>query len=252
MSEQQPIRQGDWQALILRLTAFTTPSERVSGDEWWETLVGHPSETQTKRKSLVSQEVGQLASGQLILTIEPGRIDWRLVPLKTEELPVEEIPMIGGVSQGLDVFTPLMRRWLQEFSPNLQRLAFGADLALPVTSRVEGYEQIASYLRYVNIDPQRSQDLLYQINRPRSSRTNISNLTINRLSKWSVKMLAIGQVSMGQTINLAEFGLPFCSLEVDINTAAEFEDVFSRDQLLVIFDDLVDMGMEIAREGDIP
>jgi len=254
MSEQQPVQQGEWLATVLRLTAFSDTAESLSGDGWWESIVGKPSEEQTKRISLVVQELGPYASGRLVLTIQPSIIDWRLVPPETEEIPSEGVPTIGGFSQGLDAFMPPMLRWLGDFSPNLRRLAFGAELSLPVTNRVEGYELIAPYLRNsVKIDTQGSQDLIYQINRPRTSKANIPDLRINRLSNWSVKTFATALLSIGQTIDFpTELGVPFSSLQVDINTAAEYKAKLPRDQLQIIFRELVEMGKEIAREGDIP
>jgi hypothetical protein len=69
---------------------------------------------------------------------------------------------------------------------------------------------------------------------------------------WSVKTFVFGRVSVAQTIELANLGIPHSSLEMDINTIAEYKDVLPHEQLLSIFDELVEMGIEIAREGDIP
>jgi len=162
---------------------------------------------------------------------------------------------IGPVREALDIFSPLMRRWFElESCPPVQRLAFGAILRQPVNDQQSGYRQISAYLPFVKLDAENSSDFSYQINRPRVSTSGFAELKINRLSKWSVVagqsiQFAVGLTSARYLPGRAYFA---CHLEVDINTAAEFQGELPRDQLPQIFQELVDLGIEIAREGDIP
>jgi hypothetical protein len=43
-----------------------------------------------------------------------------------------------------------------------------------------------------------------------------------------------------------------CRIELDINTVPDFPGELDREILQPIFGDLVDLGQEIVREGDIP
>jgi hypothetical protein len=132
MSEQQPEQQvppNEWQALALRLTAFPrglVVVPRAGG--WWADLVGEEPEGYTYRKTMELQEVGLLGSRQLKLSAIPPRIDWRLSPPEPIILPEEGLPSVGTLSQGLEIFLPLMFRWLEQRCHDLQRLAFGAEL----------------------------------------------------------------------------------------------------------------------------
>jgi len=134
----------------------------------------------------------------------------------------------------------LMLRWLAGCPP-LQRLAFGAVLTRPVDDLLTGYRQISDYLPFVQLDPESSSDFSYQINRPRNS-TVISGLRINRFSRWSVARV------FASTFD-TQIG---CRVELDINTAQEFQGELPQEKLPVIIQELVDLGKEIAENGDIP
>jgi len=43
-----------------------------------------------------------------------------------------------------------------------------------------------------------------------------------------------------------------CNVELDISTDKEFQSELPREQLSIIFQELVELGKEIARDGDIP
>jgi len=123
---------------------------------------------------------------------------------------------------------------------------------LPVDDRPSGYRKLGSYLPGIQIDPEGSSDFLYQINRPRKARLNIPSLRINRLSNWSVSRIDIGGQFGAQTIELPGLEQYACRLELDINTAPDFQEILVREQLRSTFEELVDLGKEIAARGDIP
>jgi hypothetical protein len=123
---------------------------------------------------------------------------------------------IGSIQDGLDSFLELMSRWFK-ISPPLRRLAFGAILALPVDDRKSGYELIGNYLANVKLDPIGSSDFLYQINRLRNSQL-ISDLEINRLSKWSVVKRGLARVDLLPEARVSLFPSSdtfSCRLELD-------------------------------------
>jgi hypothetical protein len=145
-----------------------------------------------------------------------------------------------------------MTKWIQTLP--MIRLAFGAVLLQPVDGLAEGYRLLSSYVQ-LQIDPENTSDLLYQINRRRVSSSGITGLTINRLAKWSVLRLQrnLFMLSPGSPVQSHTQSEAFaCRLELDINTAPEFEGELPQAELPSLIQELVEMGREIAEQGDIP
>lgn len=253
LEDEQHPNAIDWQAESFRLTAFLSPSTQIREQDWWKKLTGDSPDRKTSEpKAGIQQEEGRFkdeqTDGQLVLTIQPTRIDWQLVPLLDD--PNSVVPAIGTFSESVNLFLKLMLRWLEN-SPSIQRLAFGAVLNKPVNSSKEGYKQISSYLSF-DLD-ENSSDFLYQINRPRkSTSTGISDLLINRLSKWSVSILAGFAFDPSKPEQYITRPPQFSvRLELDINTTPDFSIERNSESLPEIFQELVEMGKEIATKGDI-
>lgn len=247
-----------WQAELLRFTAFTNSPIDVSQDigqlSWWSDLVGTPSDAKVTRSAVGEyQEEGSFAGGRLILRVDPTRIDWVLTPTPNQQQENPEgYTVIGQFQELLDQFLPLMRRWLEVSSCfPVQRLAFGGVLAQPVGSLEEGYRLLLPYLPDVRLAPEGLSDFFYQINRPRMSQS-VEGLQINRLCKWGVVLQQtltlnfLGQVSTGQ--GQSYFA---CRLELDINTAPDFRGGFSKEQALIVLQELVSLTKEVAEKGDV-
>ena len=228
----------------------------ITRPTWWTDLVGEPSENRIAQPRRGGQhEEGPFEGGKLVLRVEPTRIDWLFTPIGQREPELEGIPPVGPFPHLLDAFLRVMRRWFElETCPPVQRLAFGAILLQRVEDRQTGYRQIAAYLPSIQLDPEGSSDFSYQINRPRESASGVSGLRINRLSKWSVASWLSQELSIRPESVRHSRGQPFfaCRLEVDVNTAQDFQDELSRAQLPRIFQELVDLGQEIVNRGDIP
>jgi hypothetical protein len=242
----------DWQAESFRLTAFLSPSAQVLEQDWWKTLTSEfPDRKTSELKIGLQQEEGKFkdekTEGTLVLTVQPTRVDWQLIP------PIDNLvsgfPTLGSFANCLDSFLVLMLRWI-ELAPPIQRLAFGAVLTKSVDSSKEGYQWVSSYLPF-NLDEE-SSDFLYQINRPiKATSTENADLLINRLSKWSVNLLAgfnIDPIRPEQFISrLPQFSV---RLELDINTTADPSVELNSEQLPQIFQELVELGRKIAIQGD--
>lgn len=251
MDSFQPL---DWQVENLRMTAFPSPSVQFDPEtNWWNDLMGAPPETSIHRarQGLLRQE-GQLEDKRLILTIQPDRINWLLTAIEVEE--EIDLPIIGPFEEMLGIFLPLMLRWFElDTCPPLSRLAFGAVLLSPVDTKQLGYQQLDSFLPSVELDTEGISDFLYQINRPRDTITQIEGLQINRLSKWNVATLRqvnfiVGQTTVRTSPRQEVFA---CRLELDINTHQDFNGELLPEQLPEVFNELVNLGREITREGDI-
>jgi hypothetical protein len=246
-----------WLAESLRLTAFPTaaaPFEFANATGWWQELVGQPPEAHVARPRLSGfQDQGSFAGGSLVLSTQPIRIDWYLAPpAPPEEVQGPDVPSVGSLLESVPLFSEAMNRWLP-LAPRIERLAFGAVAVMPVDTREEGYIRLSALLHELRIDPRGSTDLFYQINRPRASRLQIPNLRINRLSKWSVALVQRVTVIVGtdavQQVTDRE-PVSVCRVEIDISTTP-FPGELPQDQVLALFDELADLGLEIILRGDI-
>lgn len=246
----------DWQTESLRLTAFLRRPEDAPALGVWRDLVGNDPETsQARPRESAVIEAGPYEPGWLTLEGNPVRVDWRFSVNLQDKDALSELPFLGHFETVQRQFGTLMKRWLKKCPP-LDRLAFGAILGLPVQGHVEGYRLLGSYLPKVEIDPKHSQDLLYQINRRRPSRSGIADLEINRLSKWSVSRMTTGIIGIFPSRARAQFmgtgeTSTACRLELDISTAPEFETGLKKTMFSSLFDELVELGAEIALGGDI-
>ena len=245
-----------WQVQTLRITAFPSPAARVTEPSWWPDLIEDlPEKRISQPRSGEQQEESAFANGKLILGVGLIRIDWVYTVADDPKFEVEGFSTVGTFPEALRIFRPLIQRWFAlETCPPIQRLAFGTILWQPAEDRQAAYRQLAPYLPAVQLDPERSTDFAYQINRPRPSRGGIADLTINRLSKWAAMALGRAQLAVGAP-SIAYLDSPVtiaARVEMDINTVPEFRGEFVREQLPELFNELVDLGSEIARQGDIP
>ena len=245
-----------WQSSTLRLTAFLGPTARVSENTWWADLIGKPPESRTIRQQKGEQnDQGPFEQGTIALNVNPARVDWLFVPKVDPEKFEGNMPTVGSFPEVVDLFLKFMQRWLTPpMCPPIQRLAFGAILHQPVDRRASGYALLNSFLPAVDVDPQNSSDLLYQINRPRQSTCGVKDLLINRVSKWSVMSVQFVGIQVDQAPTTKILGPEnfACNVELDISTDKEFQSELPREQLSIIFQELVELGKEIARDGDIP
>jgi len=242
------MRIDDWRPEALRLTAF--PAEPQSGDATgWQRVTGaEPVERTQQPRVGQSHEAGPFARGLLRLIREPARIEWRYEPVFTDE---NDDGLLGPLAEELNSWLPLMSRWL-EGAPDLMRLAFGAVLAHEVPDKEEGYRLLGGMLPSVKLNPG-SSDFLYRINRQRPSGLD-AKVLINRLSTWTVRYVThVGfRIVAGKPLPPEPGPRSYAvRLELDINTAAEYDGRFSKDRLVARFRELVELGKEIADKGDV-
>ena len=254
MNINSELYKSGWNVELLRFTGFLTPNVQVGEPSWWEKIVGEKSETRLYRsKKGQFQEKGLLDDGEFVLGIEPFRIDWifRVIESQGENIKSS----LGAFKDVVNSFLSLMNKWfLMDNLPTLQRVAFGAVIFQPVESRKIGYEKLSKYLsESVKMDPDGSSDFIYQINRQRKSKLKIPDLLINRLTKWSVqryRLIGIAFEPESKTIYEGQENFA-CRLELDINTIPNSEINFDADKYKNIFNELINLGIEISEKGDI-
>lgn len=250
----QKIQSGDpnlWQCQHLRVTAFPTKLELDVQQSWWNDLFGTTAEKITDdKKQFLHQETGTLEGNPFILKMQPGRIDWNYVARQELSELMEGIPALGPFLNTLEYFSPLMLKWLGN-CPELKRLAFGAVLLQPAADHVSAYESLGKYLRSVEVDPNTT-DFNFQINRRRVSKVGIPSLEINRLTRWSALKMGV-QITAPTGSELAAPAYRYAArLDLDINTVQEFEGPLPSNKHAGLYHELVELGREIAANGEIP
>ncbi len=242
---------GLWHAEQLRLTAFLCQPLPGTEISWWEELVGAPPDnTEFTSKRMGRSDRGRFEKGMLVLVLNPARVDWRYVPLVDPEQLMEGFPSLGPLPGAIESFVPLMLRWLGDpNAPSIQRLAFGAILTQMAKDHRSAYALLGSYLPFVEVDPA-SSDLNFQVNRRRDCKSGIQNLQLNRLGKWSAAKMSL-QMPSGEDQPIAAGDHFACRLELDINTSADYRAELPKERLGQLFEELVELGKEIASKGDV-
>jgi len=251
MSESS-VQPSDWFVENMRFTAFL--QEAVAKQpNWWEEITSEPPDKKTSHpKEGFFQDEGIYRGSNLILSINPFRVDWILRAYVND--PDLGLPIIGDLINIEKIFFELIETWLDISNP-IKRIAFGAILLNPVQSITDGYKKISEFLPSVDIDENNSSDFLYQINRSRKS-SIIDDLTINRLSKWSVAEINALLFEVNQDDKLST--KPFqgsrsiaCRMELDINTSQHLSIALEKERLKPLLAELASLGNEIAEKGDI-
>jgi hypothetical protein len=146
-----------------------------------------------------------------------------------------------------------MGGWLGDEPFEIDRIAFGANLILPVNDRKEGLNCIGEFVPAIKIDPE-LHDINIRLNRRRSIDLT-RKVIINRLANWSVVKSSQKQLVMSnrgeQTIR--DFGEDIYAvrLDLDINTVPDVDNKLEGLDRRKVFELLVDMATEIAHKGDI-
>jgi hypothetical protein len=236
------------------VTAFPRDPVRVDQLPGWNQLLGtEPQIAQSLPRQGARIEAGPHQSGWVVLEANPVRIDWKFSP--QPDAPSPSIwDTVGELAQAEATLRPLMQRWFRQ-SPPLYRVAFGAVLLKPVDDLAMGYHILGSMLPLIQLDPTGSSDFMYQINRRRRSKSDVRDLEINRLSKWSVahrKTISMGISPSPSPADETGPGLYACRLELDINSVPISNRVIKKSHLPRLLDEFIELANEIAVEGDKP
>ena len=256
MSERHQLDQSvAWEAETLRFTAFPPPSVSFEIRPLWEQLVGHAPEEITEKPQLgFRQETGPLGDQHLFIVQQLSRVDiiFGVHPSRSASVPEMQLISTGSYDRASSEHTPVVRRWLAT-APTLGRLAYGPVLIHRVNGKEEGYRVLQRLLPRLPIDPVNSQDLFWQINRPRASAV-IPELRLNKLTRWTVirgrrleVVQGVGQVELVQT-PLDE--LSAVRLETDLFTDPARP--LPSEEVMNLFDELQSLAHEIMEHGDVP
>ena len=241
-----------WLATQLRFTAFPTGSAVVDPDKWWQAVAqGDPDHVQLQPKVNVAEFRGEFGEGQLVLGINPSRIDW-IYLAKEDEFGLSQT--LGTIAGAFGVFDGALRTWLtRPDCPHMQRVAFGLILRMDVDSREEGYRALDEFLPGMRLSENAS-DLLYQINRPRVVEIGAQEIEVNRLSRWHVVMAQVARGSVTESIPMLAEATQriYAQVELDINTAPTESLSLRPDAMADVLATFAELAYEIAEKGDVP
>jgi hypothetical protein len=245
-----------WQAETLRVTTFPgTPLEPEKTAHWWTQTVGSEPAQRTYKPGQSALEVkGDWDGHNLLLKVVRNRVDWLLNP-GPSDIESRPLPAVGSLDV-LSPFAKLVQTWLGTTAGPWQRLAFGAELFLPVRELEDSKKELRRFVPDVNVDAVGLiSDFSIALNKIRESRSGIKDLLINRGMKWSVVIwktmsvtvtAGVGNANLDQNLSRA------VQLVLDINTSPEYTRRFDADQASRLILEFQELALEICDRGAIP
>jgi hypothetical protein len=237
-----------WQAVQLRVTLFGAPDIRTEAGRWWKMVTGEEPESVTDQPKVgIHVEQGPFLDGTLVLNVGLNRYSWELVSLIDFQKGIEDFPKIGPFPAARDSFLKAIEAWLPSAPPTV-RVAFGANVVLPRESKADTYVFLAGMLPF-RLDPDRTGDFLYRVNRYATSGRAVPGLRINRLRTWHAVAFKVNAGVVGSAKQLVH-EQSACLLELDINTDAERGEEVPPDQLPGLLRELVELGTDVIARGE--
>jgi hypothetical protein len=239
-----------WLARLVRLTAFLTTPWEV-GDDAWERLTGEqPDRDLNNPKQRTRLQVGAWQGVSLQLQVAPGRID--LVASVQQDPAGEDVPFPPAV-EIVPRFLEIAQNWLPEAGFQAKRLALGLNGLLSQDERATAYSLLNELVPSIRIDPNKSTDLLFQINWPADSQI-LEGTTLNRLTKWSWLRFHVVEFELSafdaRPAMAPTTSSGYVSVECDNSTPAEREDSFDPQELVAIYDELAGLAWRNLEFGE--
>ena len=244
-----------WNVESLRATTFHSVGEfTLEASQVWEIATNEkPEQVSSRPREGLTQAEGTYDNKALLVVCRPDRIDLNIRPVP----PPPNVPVTGFVTMGplLDLLPPFLgvsKNWLRA-GPASTRIAFGSVLLLEVADLVSGNRMMEELISSVKLDAEGYSDFFFQINRRRKSAAR-EGVLINRLTKWSVIQGGGIGVSVHPGVEPRVVHSPeffSCRLELDMNTAGFLDSPLPGSDSIDLFDELVQLGQEIASQGDI-
>jgi hypothetical protein len=248
--KKRPSEQG-WFAESIRVTAFCDDPPTDAASLWWAQFVGRPPEREEiKPLEGLKRIEGPLPGldpklGRLNLLTQVGRVDWVVGSVGST---LGAMPMLGSYNDIAQALINVVGAWLSSGPVPIRRLAWGATLNKPASTREEGYALMAKMLPFDL--PADSSDLVFRINRPIASSVD-HNLTLNRLMTWGVLQVdtvalgsddAVGRIVPGSSVFV-------CRLELDISTPPGRSEPLPSDAIDKLLTEMVRISGGIAEVG---
>lgn len=240
-----------------------------NGSEIFQEVYGSPAENESVQKLKFRSEYSTIRDGVKYSAVLTGpRLDLIVSPQGSVPLGTPtSLDSLASASQSNDVladfavipcvpesvrisFFEAAQRTLVSV-PDITRLAFGEFFFLSATSKLEAYEKLNIQLPDLKLNPVRSSDLFYRINRSREIVLGDKKTTINRLAEWTAPALTM-QIKSNpvDTTTIVAFA---AATRTDINTALSPDlSKFGDAELKSITRMLFEFSAELIEKGDMP
>jgi hypothetical protein len=239
-----------WQLASIRLTAFSAAGAS-DADAIFKDFFGSEPDSATTQKSAFLTELASTHQGVVQqVSVAGPKVDV-VATAPFDAMSKQPLPILPNAQELRSLFQQKAQQLLDRVS-NVQRLAVGEHLLIPSESRVDAYERLQSFLPSVALDPQKSSDFFYRINRSRQIKVGEHEITVNRLSQWGCIAfnVELASADVRKTANIGEA----VSLITDINSAptVPIASVLSKQQQGDLISILFDLSREIGEKGDVP
>ncbi|MEK7577529.1 MAG: hypothetical protein AAB492_02830 [Patescibacteria group bacterium] len=240
-----------WSAQQLRISIFPTSTWNASVDLWPQvTGTEKEKETTNSKTGEIIQE-GWYNKQKLVLAVNPVKIDLILTVSIPAHIEKGEtiVDTLGSLDEALKVFQSLVNMWLlNKQLPEVNRLAFGAQLIKIMPSREAVYKELAGYTP-INLNPTIMTDFKFEINLLTKSKI-FKTLGLNRLTKWGALQLTPEASIVGQSVPVHKYPtINFARVELDINTSQHNKDILDKKILSSLYSELIGLGYELSVEG---
>lgn len=237
-----------WQAESLRVTFIANEPVAAAGKNWWQAATGSPPDTIVSKQNISEHsESGAFGNGQLEMKVMFNRVDWLYTPTAS---PGDALSTLGCAKDVFDALKAPMAAWLHVSDTPYVRIAYCPTVLRPVEDLVGGYRMVASYLPFLQIDPEVAKDVFFQINFPCKSNI-LDEMTINRLNRFMCATAQIINMGPGQLVPLIQTQ-HYCRAELDFNTDAERSTPIPSDICVDLISELVDFCREVMNNGVHP
>ena len=235
-----------WLTESLRFTAFSVDTKELRLASFEQLENGSAEQIIERPNQNIRQETGKLGAHRFIIQCRAGRADFSL-SMKSVS-PPPQVNNIGPFQEAMTLLIATIELWFRK-APPLKRLAIAPTLVMPFNSRLDAQKRAKKFLPKLDFDPELDRDFLWQINRPRNSKS-ISGLIINRVNRWQIFDLQSFSVSE-QGLTLGELSSALLQLDLDINTSAENKNQIESSSLSNLVGELSSIASEIMKKGDV-
>jgi hypothetical protein len=156
---------------------------------------------------------------------------------------------LGDFATTLEDFASAIRKWLPDCGLPASRLALVAKALAPADSTTAAYQILKDNLTSVIVEPGKMQDLMFRVNW-RAESVCMPERYLNRLTTWGAvtTKTQAGPAGTFPTVQVDE--RHYAYREIDVNTPAEHPEELPSDQLVPIFDELLEIVLSTAKGGE--
>jgi hypothetical protein len=220
-------------------------ADKAPADLSFRELTGKaPGEVNERPAQGIRRERGEFGSYLLAISMQVDRADLILSMPPQKEAP--ELIQIGSYDAAVRALEDLIQSWWTKH-PHVVRLALAPTLVRKFEQKIDSLKYLRRWLPTVNFDPERDQDIIWQINRPRRSGIK-KDLVINRLARWQVAELRAVEIT-GPRVAIPRVAY-LAQLTLDINTQADHTEAFEASKLPRLMDELTLLSRELITNGD--